>query len=248
MGILDIFKGLSARERAQKSVIEKGFAFADKVLRGYSRRSLERSEAFPRYPYGYENLIKLAQASDTLTTIHVNLRKELTRNGLELVEAKKTDSETTTSEDNQQALQEKRQELLEFSECCNQNKQTIQEVMGEVEDDVNTVDDGWAQFVISWAHKLSGDIDFESSELQEVIRLHPATMGFVLNKYDEPAKDDSGRQLYFDPEDRTHLSHEERNKDGKELLLAYYVQTGPGGNSASDLFILITSLSVTLLE
>ncbi len=157
----------------------------------------------PVYQYPLNTLYTIAFNSDILTSVHNAIRRELFRNGIELVKAEQTDSETTSTEaelpEEQQGISEEaeRKSILEWLDEVNENQQKILDVLFELEDDFSIMDDAFMVFLNSYKYNKEGVI--VEKELQEVLRADPKFMGLVMNKQDRPAYDDDGHKLSFCP-------------------------------------------------
>ncbi len=182
---------------------------------------------YPTFPYNRFLLYDLSYASDTLSTIHIALKREIFRNGLELVEAKKTKEEHSTSEALTTPKGKTEKEILQFLENCNEAGQTLMDVSMEIEDDFNIMDNGFMVFLFEYIFD-NGKI--KSRELKEILRADPRNMGPVLNKYDRPAHNDNDDSLYFCPQHRDSII-ENKNicpRCGTECWLAFYFKESEG--------------------
>jgi len=160
---------------------------------------------YPSFPYSMNALDQLAINSDVISSIHFALKREIFRNGYDLQEAINTDEETTTSEEevNIAGNPQQRKEILEFLEECNNNGQTITGVCEELEDDLNTWDDAYMAFIKTYYIDAKGNV--ATWDLDEIKRFDPRIMQLVINRYDEPGKEDDGRPINVCPlhRDRT---------------------------------------------
>jgi hypothetical protein len=154
-------------------------------------------------PLSIVQLYTLAFHSDVLTTIQLALRRETFRNGVELSDAESTDAEIQTDKEGSedQSIQNK---FLEWMQCVNENQQTFIEVLEECEDDINTADDMFMLFMFDYTFDGQGKIS--KQVLQELLRMHPALMQFVINKQDRPGFTDSGLEVVACPDHRGQVS------------------------------------------
>ena len=167
------------------------------------------SQPYNTYPYHLDTLYGVAQNSDTITTIHMALRREAFRNGYEVLEAEKTNEDVTTEQVADKVLNPKSKEqsdqvqkaIIEKFNNINENGQTVIEVFKELEDDFNTADDAFMLILFNyWLD--NGEINFEKSQFAEAIRADPRHMDLVINKLDRPGFDDDGQELLTCPEHR----------------------------------------------
>lgn len=153
-------------------------------------------------PVTIVNQYMLSFYSDVLTTIHLALRRETFRNGFELVDAESADSENQTGEQGY-SNESAHKEFLKWSKDVNENGQSMKDVLKECEDDLNTTDDMFLGFMNDYGFNANGEIvDFK---LNEMIRLHPALMEFVVNKQEIPGFDDEGNEILACPVHRTEV-------------------------------------------
>ena len=89
---------------------------------------------YPPYPYGRDSLYDLSYSSDTLTTVHNALKRELFRNGIEVAESKDVDDDLDEQEE-YSVIANKRPEIIRFLKNVNENGQSIIDVFMEIEDD-----------------------------------------------------------------------------------------------------------------
>ncbi len=164
---------------------------------------------YARYPY-YNYLYEMAYNSDVLTAIQNALRREIFRNGYDLVEAKKTDEETTTSEEEIEPEEKiTRKQILDFLEDINENSQSVTDVLFELEDDFSVMDDAFMLFIFTY--EFSDDLKLVGKKLKQVLRMDPRVTGLVINKYDRPGYDDDDKELFVCPVHRESLL-EDNNK------------------------------------
>lgn len=167
-------------------------------------------KVYPKFPYNNAALYDLAYNSDTVTSIHNSLRRELFRNGYDLTEAKNKDEEETSSEQEINPEKDKKK-ILEFLENVNENRQSITEVMMQIEDDFSIMDDGFMIFLNDYEFTDEGEIIPEKTKLREIIRGDPRYMGLIMNNCDRPGYNDDGVMLYTCP------VHREQLIEGKDI-------------------------------
>jgi len=195
---------------------------------GGKRWSSDGIHVMPEFPYGTDALYELSYGSDTLTIIHTSLRREIFRNGYDVLEADMTTEQVTTSEEEEEAGQVmSRKEILEILEDINENGQSIEDVQGEIEDDLNIMDDGFMLFFFEYIFNSKGEI--VDKVFKQAKRGDPRYMGLVMNKYDEPGYDDEGNEILVSPVDRTEIILKPRDsnetvydKHGYKCYRAHY--------------------------
>ena len=191
----------------------------------------------PYYPIHQRTLFDLAVYSDTLRTIHMQLRKEIFRQGY-LIEEKfakickecekefehptdKCDECGSTDLRSPDIGQKKR--LIAFVEKCNDNEQDILDVSSELNDDIETVDDGYMLLIKEYyTDKKTGEI-IESIPV-ELIRTHPNYIRIVADRTGRPGRDMEGKPVLvcIDHRDNYHQTLEYCPKCNKKLYPAYY--------------------------
>ncbi len=199
----------------------------------------------PHYPWPVDTIYDVALYSDVLLAMRRAKRTEIFRNGVELLEAEQTDSEITDSGEevtiDEKKVDEERHTILRRIEKVNLNGQHVIDVMEEMENDYDIIDNAYSFFRYNYKLDRNGDIIQDQKELDEVFRLHPGTMGIVMNKKDEFGRDDDGNWLVCPPSDRSELfkvhytDSEDKwyyNKTGERMYPAFYVQN----ERASDKF------------
>jgi len=161
----------------------------DGLLRPFSGDTRSQSlHVYPRFPYNTYVLYDLAYNSDTVTGIHNALRRELFRNGYDLVEAEKTDEQITDSEQDTEPVGATKEEILKILENINENSQGVLDVLFELEDDFSIMDDGFLLFIFDYFFDVQGKI--VSRKFSQAMRTDPRFMGLIMNIYDRPGYDD----------------------------------------------------------
>jgi len=185
------------------------------------------NEPIPEYPYRPSDLYQLSKYSDTLTIVQTTIREELFRNGVELLEADKTDSDTTTAEDEVGTNLGQRESLLEQIEDCNENHQTLIDVCKEMEDDINIIDDAYGLFLFEYGYNNQGAI--VAQKLLEFISASPLYMKPVMNRQYRHGFDDDNNEIKFCPacRNKEHRGGHEKKclTCGKELIRVAYRYT-----------------------
>lgn len=223
MKLFDAFKKLNPY--AQIEQLKKAVGTLTNALRPFSgdMRKVAGNYVVPLYPYGNETLYEVSYYSDILTIVQNALKREVFRNGLEVVEAEKTDADVTTSEDVYAASEEDLADVRKWIQDVNMNHQSLEDVGKELEDDLNIMDDCWAFAGFEYSFGGSGEIS--DMMLSEVLRMDPRYMGLVMNSMDVPGHDDEGRTLSVCPVHRENLVVDGTRcpQCGKKTYLAYFV-------------------------
>lgn len=182
---------------------------------------------YPKYPYGRHTLYELAYYSDILTILHEALRRELFRNGFDLLESEKSSSQDASDDQEGQGNDTEKEEILKVLGDINNNNQSIIEVYQEIEDDFSIHDDGWMQITFDYFFGSKGEID--KRRFAEALRVSPLFMGKVMNKYDVYGFDDDYQQLNVCPRHRDNLliGHDVCTRcHGKAYRAYYFFQDG----------------------
>lgn len=218
---------LKGSVRSQLLHVKKQLKIAmDGIIRPFGGRLFGMNNSalvYPPYPYGRDSLYDLAYSSDTLTTVHNALRRELFRNGLELAEADKVD-EQADEQEMYSAMASKEEDILKFLNNVNENDQSLLDVCMELEDDFSIRDDAYMLFVFEYAFDARGIIVPKESKLSQILRADPRFMGLIMNKYDRPGYNDENEELFTCPVHRDIL---QEKKDvcprcGKKCFRAHY--------------------------
>ena len=241
---IDIQNSATAEARQERlDHLEKAsWGYDNQYMQGNMRSHVDYFKALggeevrvPYYPLQFQTLYDVALYSDTLRTIHNQLRKEIFRNGIEIEEklaSKCTECEAEYEHPKEECEQcgsteirkpdPKQRELLEsWSECCNLNEQSLVEMGGEVNNDLEKVDDGYIIAVKEYFYDEKGDI--VAQNVREFVRGHPVFMRIIADRSGRPGRNSEGLPMYIDPDERGKYYHEERHpKTGKQLLPAYF--------------------------
>jgi len=188
-----------------------------------------RQEVVPRYPWSIETVYLVSYYSDILTTIQISLRREMFRNGYDLVKAKNLSEEHTLSEQEGISVgddEKTKKEILEFLENCNANQQRLQEVLVEFEDHLNIIDDAYLLFLFDYEHDSQGKL--ASRKLRELITADSKFMALIMNDRDVPGHDEDDNTIKFCPEHRydVHINKSICPQCGREMMLAAYKTIG----------------------
>lgn len=166
----------------------------------------------PYYPYPLKTLYDVAQYCDIIAGCHAALRRELFRNGVEVIKADEADTEETDSEqevnpeemnqenDNKEKDDKQRKKILEKIECINSNRQNVVDVLKELEDDTNVLD--FAILYTPYDYELDSKGEIKKKTFKEAVRVSPISMALVMSETDEFAKDNSGNWKMCSVEDR----------------------------------------------
>ena len=82
-----------------------------------------------------------------------------------------------------------------FLTKVNLNNQTLIDVLAQMEDDLNIIDDAWMLVLKDYIYNSDGEIT--NWTVREILRADPMYMRLVMDKEGIPARDDSGRDIYF---------------------------------------------------
>ncbi len=191
----------------------------------------------PYYPLHERTLFDLAVYSDTLRTIHMQLRKEIFRHGYIIDEkfakkcqdcnkefkhpTDKCDKCGSTFLINPDITQKER--LLAFIKRCNDNDQDILDVSSEVNDDLETADDGYMLLVKDYySDKVTGEV--EQSIPVELLRVHPMNIRIIADRTGRPGRDSEGKPVMtcIDHRDKFYQSGTECPICDRKLMPAHF--------------------------
>lgn len=191
----------------------------------------------PYYPLNIGTLYDIAAYSDVLRTIIQNIRKEVFRRGYEIREkfSKKCTNETCRKEYTElvdfceecgSAVRDpdpkQKEETENFIKNVNDNKQDIIDVSKMVNDDIETIDDGYMIAVNDYYWDDNGDlIGFTPVE---IVRGHPIYMRIIADKTGKPGISSDGKKIMFCLEHRdTYVEDQERCPTcGKQMVNAHF--------------------------
>jgi len=162
-------------------------------------------------PYGLQvnmyDLWELSRYSDIFTTVLGALRRKVFKGGIEIKPLVPTADEAQKSK------------MEEFSFRCNENGQSLTEVFGELEDDLNVFDESYMlvlkDYFISEANTIIG------GDVQEVIRVFPLNVLRVMDGSERLGYKE-GKKQYFEIEDRKTLTDDPFNAEGIPNMAAHY--------------------------
>ena len=199
----------------KSSILEHKFLSLRRKLDGLRQsismdfRSSSDNIKIPHYPLSLETLYDTAKASDVLTIIFNSLKEEIFRNGYDFKPAfvrKCTnkncgkefdedvkvcdvcDSETRIpSIENVESLEK------QFQMGINLNKQTLLDVLKQIEDDLQTVDNGY--LIVLKDYNFNAYNELVTAKVREMIRGNPNLTHIVANKYGVPSFTDEGEEI-----------------------------------------------------
>lgn len=135
------------------------------------------------------DVYELSKFGDVFMTIHTAIRKKVFKGGIDV---------RPLNDDSSEAQRVKAEK---FIRRANSNGQTLVEVCGEFEDDLNVFDDAFMlilkDYFITQANTIIG------GDIKEVIRLFPLNVFRVMDAADRLGYDDEGAKLYFKLGDRS---------------------------------------------
>lgn len=227
----DVFEALASTEdkfKGMRPALDPKSAVGDEAI------------LVPITPLPMDIIFDVAHFSDTLRTIHQNIRKEIFRNGYSIKEkfaAKCRDCgkefetpEMQCDECNSTNIREPiaRQKaiLREFCKRVNDNGQDILQVSEEINDDLETIDDGYMLLIKEYLWSPEGKL--LKAIPVEMIRVDPRWIRLVADKQGRPGRNQNGDWAYFCPEHRGVLHHFPENQlykcpsCGKEMLKAHF--------------------------
>lgn len=161
----------------------------------------------PYYPLHERTLFDIAVYSDTLRTIHMQLKKEIFRHGYKVEErfAMKCEQclkefkhpvdqcDECGSRDLRDPNVEEKKRLLIFIKKCNDNNQDILDVAGQVSDDLEIVDDGYMHFIKDYYFDNKGEVKYEVPV--ELLRAHPMHIRIIADRAGRPGRDSEGKEV-----------------------------------------------------
>jgi len=167
----------------------------------------------PYYPLHERTLFDIAVYSDILRTIHMQLKKEIFRHGAIIEEkfAKKCEqcekefenpvdecddckknklpSNKLRDPDTTQKIR-----LEKFLNKCNDNDQTVLDVSSQINDDLETIDDGYMQLIKDYYTDEEGNI--KKVVPVELLRIHPMRVRLIADKTGRPGRDNEGKKMF----------------------------------------------------
>lgn len=189
-----------------------------------------------------EQIYELAKYSDIIANVTFALKQEMFRNGYDLEpKFNKACADCGKEYENNQEKcdcgsanlrepnDEQKKKLESFFKKINRNRQTLNDVLEQVEDDLNIIDDAFILMVKKYTYTPDGDI--LTGEIQEVIRGNPKIFRLIADNTGIPGFNDQGKMAKTCPLHRTVLTFDEETtrcpKCGKILYQALYESWGP---------------------
>ncbi|MEW6295947.1 MAG: hypothetical protein AB1467_06730 [Candidatus Diapherotrites archaeon] len=205
----------------------------------------------PSYPLPASTLYEISLYSDILRNIHLALKGETFRNGYSfktLFEAKciecgkefdyKAIQCDECAGETRQPLNLQLQKIKEFLKKCNENKQSLIEVLEQLEDDLNIMDDAYLLINKKYYFNELGEII--AADIKEILRVPPHKILIYVDRKGNPGRDLDGRKVYVCPEHRTELKHENGycSKCQKKLYEVFYAsRKGRDGTEPENYYI-----------
>ena len=190
----------------------------------------------PYYPLHERTLFDISIYSDIIKIIHMQLRKEIFRHGYNTPERFANKCAQCNKEfkhpvdkcDECNSLELKKpdinqkEKLIQFIKKCNDNDQDILDVSGEVNDDLETVDDGYMLLIKDYYIDNEGEIKYEIPI--ELIRVHPMHIRIIADRTGRPGRTLDGIPIFTCVNHRTQKWHNETHCPicGTRLRPAYY--------------------------
>lgn len=215
MGMFDLFKKFSIVKRDDFQEAQKGLSDL-KTIRNYMRPE-DYNDFFnkDRNKFGTLNqivnafeLYQLAAYSDILQNVLHTLKSEIFRNGFDVQPIASFENEG----------QEKR--VYEILDKANNNRQSLKEVLMELEMDLNILDDAYLLVVKDYL--INFDSEIVGGEVQEILRVDPLSVEMVLDGANRLGYNEAGEPVYFDVRNRNELTTEPINALGERNLRACY--------------------------
>lgn len=193
MKFLDKLKSINPYEQIRKLAL-KIKVMMPGMLRPYSTDRLYSYNGFivPKYIWPLHSVYEIAYNSDVLSTVQHALKREIFRNGIEVMNADQSDEDMSTGERGKVTDKEISKTQKAMSNV-NDNNQSLEDVQKEIEDDLNIIDDAYMMFLFDYTFNAAGEIsDFD---LNETIRVDPKGMSLVMNRQERPGYDDNDNLL-----------------------------------------------------
>lgn len=231
------------KDTVEKRIIDSQFAMNTRPSLNMQNLMGDSEIKIPMYPLPMDKLYDIVNYSDCLRTIHQALKKEIFRNGYEVVEkfacicheCKKEFPHVVDKCDecNSMLLREpdpkQKRKAEEFLKDVNENEQDIMAVSETIEDDENTVDDGY--MLARKEYYLDINREIFASKLLEIVRVHPKYIKIIVDDTGRPGRDKDGKVLL------TCVNHRTKVQRGithcpecqTRLYIAYFQGEGPEG-------------------
>ncbi len=201
----------------------------------------------PHYPLDESTLYELSDLSDTLRTVHRQLKKEIFRKGATIKERfaskcnicgkefenpvdecddckekGKTSTDIRTPDPSQRII------LEHILKNCNENNQKLIAMSEQIEDDLNIIDDGYMLCVKEYLFNDDGDL-IKAIPI-EFLRIFPKHIRIIADKTGRMGRSIEGKELKTCLEHRSDLFKNNEthcSRCGKELFSAHYKALGP---------------------
>ena len=246
------FEFLGKKGMAAKSFNEDFVTKSENEIRmsyGNKRPSMDYMRAtggdivrIPYYPLNRRTLFDLAIYSDILRVVIQSKRKETFRQGYEIEEVfskKCNECEKEFDYDEDECDEcgstdlrgpeiEQRKRLELFLPNVNDNHQNLMMVSGEINDDIETIDDGFMlmtkDYYFEKDKKDEGKSNFISSVPVELLRVHPLNIYIIADKTGRPGRDQEGKPVLtcVNHRDQYVQDNEYCSQCGCQLLQAHY--------------------------
>lgn len=210
----------------------------------------------PYYPLHERTLFDIPVYSDVLRTIHMQLKKEIFRQGY-VIEEKFAIKCDQCNKEFKHPVEEcddckakglpanklrdpevdQKKRLTKLVKRCNDNDQDILDVSGELNDDLESVDDSYMQIIKDYYFNEEGEI--VSAVPVEVLRVHPMRIRIVADKTGRPGRDAEGKPVLVcvDHRDKYYQDLEDCPLCHKPLFPAYFRTEGYEDSSQYTYYI-----------
>jgi len=224
MGIFSIFKRFSIVRTKDYVEAKKGLEDL-KTISNYSRPDEYIDPMYQRINFGHLNslvtpldLYEMALYSDILRNVLTTLRTEIFRKGFDIngndIEGSKPQKEKV------EALIKK----------ANHNRQTLKDVLMEIEDDLNIFDNAYLYVIKNYFINSIGKI--VGGEIEEIIRLDPLATEKMMDRKARLGRDRDGNEIFFSLANRGKIVKEQFTNGKQNLRACYKVKTGDGKEQA----------------
>ena len=193
----------------------------------------------PIYPIPLTQLYEIEKQSDILQLVITTLRTEIFRNGIEIKPnyvtkcpkcnteydynaeyCEKCGAKTITPAEEGKKLFEK------WLKRANENEQTLTDVLGQIEDDLNITDNAYLLFIREYGFLNNQPA---ISELKEIMRINPITISIIADRTGRLGYNDNGKEVKFCLRHRNKTQEGDFCKEcGAPLQKACYVVRGIG--------------------
>lgn len=195
----------------------------------------------PYFPLQFIKLYHIGLYSDVLKNVTLSLKNEIFRKGIEvnpkfLSKCEDCDKEyqkeiimcdscgniTRSPSDDEKLL------IEVWINKSNENNQSMIDVLGTVEDDINIVDDGWILLLKDYTFK---DGEIIGGKLREILRLNSLYVNFISDGQGKLGYNRDGKPVYVCPVHRDVEYHTPGKcpRDNIKLYKAFYSYEAYGG-------------------